>query len=87
MLVWLSVWNEGQIVRLQLMSLPIQNPIFSCLIQIQTGFTLLVPACLGSPEKRAIKLVYCGCSSNAETGRQPEILKVCCVWLIQQTVV
>jgi len=40
-----------------LMPLPSQNPIISCLIQIQTGFTLLVPAYAGCPEKEAIKRV------------------------------
>ena len=39
-----------------------QNPIISCLIQIQTGFTFLVPAYLGCPEKRPLN----GCSSSVE---------------------
>jgi len=34
-----------------------QNPIISCLIQIQTGFAFLVPAYPGCPEKEAIKWV------------------------------
>ena len=38
----------------QLMPLPL---IVSCFSKIQIGFTFLVPAHLGSPEKRAIKRV------------------------------
>ena len=34
-----------------------QNPIISCLILIQTGFTFLVPAYPGCPGKEAIKRV------------------------------
>ena len=41
----------------QLMSLPIT---VSCFSKIQTGFTFLVPAHLGSPEQRAVKRV-CVC--------------------------
>jgi len=45
-LVWLSVWSEVQIVCIwdHLMPLHPTNPVISCLIQIQTGFTFLVPA-------------------------------------------
>ena len=32
-----------------------QNPIISCLIQIQTGFTILVPAYPSCPGKEAVK--------------------------------
>ena len=42
----------------QLMPLPSQNPIISCLIWIQTGFTFLVPAYAGCPGEEAIKWVY-----------------------------
>jgi len=38
----------------QLMPLPLT---VSCFSKVQIGFTFLVPAYLGSPEKRAIKLV------------------------------
>ena len=41
----------------QLMPLPLT---VSCFSKIQTRFTFLVPACLGSPGKRAIKRV-CVC--------------------------
>jgi len=41
----------------QLMLLPLT---VSCFSKIQIGFTLLVPADLGSPEKRAVKRV-CVC--------------------------
>jgi len=34
-----------------------QNPVISCPILIQTGFTFLVPAHPGSPRKRAVKCV------------------------------
>jgi len=37
-----------------------QNPIISCLIEIQIGFTFLVPAFPGCPGKEAIKRV-CVC--------------------------
>jgi len=39
----------------QLMPLPLT---VSCFSKIQIGFTFLVPAHLGSPEKRAVKWVY-----------------------------
>jgi len=42
----------------QLMPLPSPNPIVSCLIYIQTGFTLLVPACPGCHGKEAVKRVW-----------------------------
>ena len=34
-----------------------QNPIISCLIEIQTRFTFLVPAYPGCPGKKAVKRV------------------------------
>jgi len=42
---------------IQLMPLPSRNPIISCLIYIQTGFTFLVPAYPGCPGKKAVKRV------------------------------
>jgi len=54
-LVWLSVLTleQGADLHLaQLMSLTV-----SCFSKIQIGFTFLVPAQLGIPEKRAIKRV------------------------------
>jgi len=56
-------WGAGMVVCLergadlhmaQLMSLPLA---VSCFIEIQTGFTFLVPVHLGSPEKRAVKRI------------------------------
>ena len=41
----------------KLMPLPSPNPVISCLIKIQTGFTFLVPAYPGCPEKEAVKWV------------------------------
>ena len=41
----------------QLMPLPSENPIISCLISIQTDFTFLVLAYPGCPGKEAIKQV------------------------------
>jgi len=41
----------------QLMPLPSQNPINSCLIYIQAGFTFLVRAYPGCPGKETIKWV------------------------------
>jgi len=52
--VWLSVRSEVQIVciiMVQLMPLPSQNPVVSCLVQIRTGFTVPVPAYAGCPGK------------------------------------
>jgi len=61
-------WGAGVVVCLergadlhtaQLMPLPLT---ISCFIKIQTGFTFLVPAHLGSPGQRAVKWVcvlYC----------------------------
>ena len=54
-----------------LMSLPLT---VSCFSKIQIGFTFLVPACLGSPRKRAVKRV-CVCSMPCFTRR-----KVCAIY-------
>jgi len=52
----------------QMMPLPSQNPVMSCLIKVQTGFTL-VPAYPGCPGKEAaIKRVYS--SSSTATGKR-----------------
>jgi len=54
-LVWLSVWSEVQTcIMAQLMPLPLT---VSCFSKIQIGFTVLVPAHLGSPGQSAIKWV------------------------------
>ena len=34
-----------------------QNPVISCVIEIQTGFTFLVPAYAGCPGKEIVELV------------------------------
>jgi len=53
LLAWLSVWSEVQTcIMAQLMPLPLT---VSCLSKIQIGFTFLVPAHPGSPEKMAVK--------------------------------
>jgi len=49
--------QDADLHMAQLMPLPLT---VSCCSKIQIGFTLLVPAHLGSPEKRAIKRV-CVC--------------------------
>jgi len=56
-LVWLSACLErgADLHTAQLMPLPLT---VSCFSKIQTGFTFLVPAYLGSPGKRAFKQVY-----------------------------
>jgi len=60
-------WDAGVVICLergadlhkaQLMPLPLT---VSCFSQIQIGFTFLVPAHLGSPEKRAVKRVCVCC--------------------------
>jgi len=58
-------WGVGVVICLergadclhtaQLMPLPSQNPVSSCLIGIQTGFTFLVPAYSGCPGKVAVQ--------------------------------
>ena len=56
-LAWLSVWSEERGADLhmaQLMPLPLT---LSCFRKIQIGFTLLVPAHLGSHGQRAVKRV------------------------------
>jgi len=42
------------VYMVQLMPLPSQNPVISCLILIQTAFTLLVLAFPGCPGKEAV---------------------------------
>jgi len=48
----------------KLMPLPLT---VSCSSKIQIGFTFLVPAYPGCPEKEAVNLNGCSSSSNAET--------------------
>ena len=51
---------------IQLMPLPSQNPIISCLVRIQTGFTFLVLAYPGCHGKEAVTWVLvCFCLSHA----------------------
>ena len=45
----------------QLMPLPLT---VSCFSKIQTGFTFLVPAYLGSPGQRAVKRCVCVCAAD-----------------------
>ena len=56
----------------QLMPLPLT---VSCFTKIQTGFTFLVPAHLGSPGKRAIKRV-CACVCYWAVSLLPEIVMI-----------
>ena len=51
----------------QLMPLPLT---VSCFSKIQIGFTFLVPAHLGSPEKRAVK---CVCLSESKPTQQSRL--------------
>jgi len=63
-LAWLSVWSKVQTCTRasQLMPLPLT---VSCFSEIQTGFTFLVPAHLGSPGQRAVKRVcVCVCATR-----------------------
>jgi len=58
-LVWLSVWSEGADLHMaQLMPLPLTVSRFS---KIQIGFTFLVPAHPGSPEKGPLNWCVCVC--------------------------
>jgi len=56
-LAWLSVWSEVLTHMAQLMPLPLT---VSCSSKMQTGFTFLVPAHMGSPGQGAVKRV-CVC--------------------------
>jgi len=47
-------WSADCLHMVQLMPLPSQNPIISCIIYIQTGFTFLVLAYPGYPGKEAV---------------------------------
>jgi len=59
---------------IQLMPLPSQNPIISCLIRIQTGFTFLVLAYPGCHGKEAVTWVLvCFCLSHAVFIRQKNV--------------
>ena len=57
-----------------------QNPIISCLVEIQTGFTFLVPAYPGCPGKEAVKWVYCS-SSTSSSSRVGVWMSVRCLLL------
>ena len=68
-LVRLSVWSKVQIVCIwPADATASQNPIISCLILIQTGFTLLVPAYPGCPGKQAIKCSRISSSSSSSSS-------------------
>ena len=54
---WLSLERGADLHMAQLMPLPLT---LSCFSKIQIGFTILVPAHLGSPGQRAVKRV-CVC--------------------------
>jgi len=54
-LAWLSLERGADLHMAQLMPLPLT---LSCFSKIQIGFTILVPAHLGSPGQRAVKRVY-----------------------------
>ena len=82
-------WGAGVVVCLeqgadlhmaQLMPLPLT---VSCFGKIQTGFTFLVPAHLGSPRKRAVKrvcvCVLCLLMHRVHTGRAPSYLHNCVI--------
>ena len=73
MLVWLSVWSE--VCRLfahgpaDITAIP--KPIISCLTEIQTGFTFLVPAYPGCPGKKGKGRAY-----SITERRVPELIPV-----------
>jgi len=60
-LAWLSLERGADLHMAQLMPLPLT---LSCFSKIQIGFTILVPAHLGSPGQRAVKRV-CVCMKLA----------------------
>ena len=58
--------RDADLHTAQLIPVPLTVPCFS---KIQIGFTVLVPAHLGSPGQRAVKRVcVCVCSSEACHG-------------------
>jgi len=65
-LMWLSVSSEVQtcIYMAQLMPLPLT---VSCFSKIQTGFTFLVLAHLGSPGKEPLNWCACACGANVHS--------------------
>ena len=74
-------WGAGVVICLergavlhmaQLMPLPLT---VSCFSEIQTGFTFLVPAHLGSPGQRAVKRV-CVCSTSY-VSCQCDTVRIC----------
>ena len=54
--MWLSVWSR-LLAFGPADATASQNPIVSCLVQIQTGFTFQVPAYPGCPGKEAVERV------------------------------
>jgi len=67
-LVWLSVWNEVQIICIWFSGCHC-HPIISCFIKIQAGLTLQMLAYPGSPGKEAVKwpskewvIKWCACT-------------------------
>jgi len=65
-LAWLSVCRECRLAQM----MPLKFNV-SCISKIQTGFTFLVPAHLGSPGQRAVKRVcvcVAGCYVNDKDG-------------------
>jgi len=75
-LVWLSICLEqgADLHVAQLMPLTV-----SCFSKIQTGFTFLVPAHLGSPGQRAVNVLY----GTEECGRAYFGI---CVYIIASTI-
>ena len=53
--MWLSVWSEGRLFAYGPADATSHNPVISCLIQIRTGFTFVVPAYADCPAKEAVK--------------------------------
>ena len=68
-LAWLSVWSEVQTCMAQLMPLPLT---VSCFSKIQTGFTFLVPAHLGSHGKGPLNGCVCVCLSMSSEMKKSE---------------
>ena len=69
MLAWFCLERSADLRMAQLMLLPLT---ISCFNTIQVGFTFLVPAHLGSPGQRAVRLlcvVVCSSSSSILDSR------------------
>ena len=84
-LAWLSVWSNVQPCTRasQLTPLPLT---VSCFSEIQTGFTFLVLAHLGSPGQRAVKRV-CVCATHINDSYNSSAIVGSHWWLCTKSII